>query len=152
MHVAHKQLSVLDVAPAVLQVDRALADGLYLSAEQLQPSFEGFLHEIIVKRFFVGGDGSAVLFFHSYLTFPSVQSCKCLRKNRLYTLCISFTIITHPKEKYKKYFPPVPSFFPQKALPSKESTENPRRLFSVGNFRGEKESQPAGTALSLLPS
>ena len=64
VHSHHKELSVLDGAIGILQVDRALTNAFDLGAEQGDPRLVFFVHEIIVPCLAVlCNDPSALLFF-----------------------------------------------------------------------------------------
>lgn len=57
MHSLDQQLAVLNIDPAVLQVDAAGTQALDLGAFQLDARFQRFEHEILVTRLAVCGDG-----------------------------------------------------------------------------------------------
>ena len=56
-HSLDQKLAVLNIDPAVLQVDAAGTQALDLGAFQLDARFQRFEHEILVTRLAVCGDG-----------------------------------------------------------------------------------------------
>ena len=57
VHSLDQQLAVLNIDPAVFQVDAAGTQALDLGAFQLDARFQRFEHEILVTRLAVCGDG-----------------------------------------------------------------------------------------------
>ena len=57
VHALDQQFAVLNVHPAVLQVDPASPQAFDLGALELNAGLQRFQNEILVARFAVGGDG-----------------------------------------------------------------------------------------------
>ena len=63
VHLFDPQFTVLDVAPAILEIAGACAKRLYLGAKQLDSCLEALLHKILMAGFAVDADGFGRQFF-----------------------------------------------------------------------------------------
>ena len=77
MHTFYPHLAVINTAPAVLEVNAALADGLYLSAHQFNAALDGFQYKVVVPRLAVIGYLFCALFIDRHrrdlLCFTDIQ-------------------------------------------------------------------------------
>lgn len=69
VHLLDVELPVHDVAPAVLEVAGAFAQGFDLGAEEFNPRLEAVLHKVVVTRLAVECDGLGGRSFHARTPF-----------------------------------------------------------------------------------
>ena len=72
MHIAQEELTFINGAPAVLQIDIAVPDGFDLRTDQLNARFIGFEYKIIMPCLTVFSDLSDACLFDKKPSFPSV--------------------------------------------------------------------------------
>ena len=64
MHLLDPKLTVLDLAPGLLEMHRTLADGFHLGSEQLNAGFEGFFDKVFMMGLVVSGHDLYAVFRH----------------------------------------------------------------------------------------
>ena len=102
VHLTQPELTVLDLTPCVLEVQRAETNGLDLRAEQLDAGLEAFLNKIFVKRLLVFRNDLDALAFHSlttcqiyYITSVNASVSENKRPQRVDRAQIARAVLAH---------------------------------------------------------